>query len=564
MLFRKSALAVVAFLFLLISGCTMRNAVHTYTDTEVISHLKEHIGTLASDQFEGRETGTNGEALSSAYISQQFKKIGLKAMGTKKFLQPFNFNEGANFGEANQLYVNDDKYKFEEDFYPLPYSGNKIVTGYIARVGYGIYAPSLETDDYKTKINITKKIFVIETSDPDSGNVHTRFGDYDLRWRVDYAIARGAAAIIFINSDGTGENPPMDFTRKITPTSVPVIFAKGKAAEVLKSGLVKNCTVGTAIQPIQKTGNNVIGYLDNKAAFTVVIGAHYDHLGYGGSGSLYRGERAIHNGADDNASGTAALIEMARMLSGSKYKKHNYLFIAFSGEEKGLLGSNYFIKHPTIDKKKIAYMLNMDMVGRLDPKEKTLLIFGSGTSSLWKNALDSAAVDGIKISTKESGIGPSDHTSFYLDSIPVLHFFSGTHSDYHKPSDDEPLINYEGEMSIIKTMMKIIVYADNRGKLDFIKTKDESNTDAPRFKVTLGVVPDYAFEGEGMRIDGVSDNKPASKAGLLKGDVVIQLGDHEVKDMTSYMKALGKFNKGEKTQVKFKRGNATMESEITF
>jgi Zn-dependent M28 family amino/carboxypeptidase len=278
---------------------------------------------------------------------------------------------------------------------------------------------------------------------------------------------------------------------------------------------------------------------------------------------LYRGEPAIHNGADDNASGTAALLEIARRLKNSGDKNNNYLFIAFSGEEKGLLGSNYFIKHPTINLKRVNYMINMDMVGRLKPDEKTLIVGGTGTSPAWKTVLDTV-MNGIKIKQTESGVGPSDHTSFYLDSIPVLHFFSGTHSDYHKPSDDEALINYDGEVDIIKIILATIDKLNSSGKIAFNKTKDDSNEDAPRFKVTLGVIPDYAYEGEGMRIDGVSDGRPASKAGLQKGDVVIQLGEHPVTDMTSYMKALGKFSKGETTKVKVKRGNEVVEKDITF
>jgi C-terminal processing protease CtpA/Prc len=186
-----------------------------------------------------------------------------------------------------------------------------------------------------------------------------------------------------------------------------------------------------------------------------------------------------------------------------------------------------------------------------------------GTSPSWKTALDTV-MNGLKIKTTESGVGPSDHTSFYLDSIPVLHFFTGTHSDYHKPSDDEALINYDGEVSVMHVILEIIHRLNDTPKLAYVKTKDDSNEDAPRFKVTLGVIPDYAFEGEGMRIDGVTDGKPASKAGLLKGDVVIQLGENKVTDMMSYMKALGKFNKGETTKVKVKRGNETVERDITF
>jgi C-terminal processing protease CtpA/Prc len=205
----------------------------------------------------------------------------------------------------------------------------------------------------------------------------------------------------------------------------------------------------------------------------------------------------------------------------------------------------------------------MDMLGRLKTDEKTLIVNGTGTNERWKGILDSVKIEGIKIKETESGVGPSDHTSFYLQNIPVLHFFSGTHSDYHKPSDDEDKINYDGELSIVKMIESVVAKLDG-DKLAFIKTKDENNEDAPKFKVTLGVVPDYAFDGEGMRIDGVTDGRPASKAGLLPGDVVIQLGDNKVLDMMSYMKALGKFNKGETTKVKVKRGNDVVEKDITF
>ncbi len=554
-------IVALTFSFLILSCSTTKQL--PLTDDQLKASLKEHISALASDAFEGRETGSHGEQLASDYIVSKFKEIGLKPMGTKKFLQEFTFTEGADLGKSTQLYVNARSYELGKDFFPLQYSGNGIVTGYIARMGYGIYAPMLKYDDYNGKVNFAKKIFLLNASSPDGNNPHGKYGDYDLKQRVEYAKSRGAIGVIFINPDTAVDDPKADFMHKFTSSTIPVIFVTGNAAKILKDSVVTNCTVGVEIKKIEKTGHNVIGYLDNKASNTIVIGAHYDHLGFGGEGSLYRGERAIHNGADDNASGTAALIEIARRLKSSNDKKNNYLFIAFSGEEKGLLGSNYFVKHPTVDLKKVNYMINMDMVGRLKPDEKTLIVYGTGTSVKWNTVLDTIE-EGIKIKRTESGVGPSDHTSFYLDSIPVLHFFSGTHSDYHKPSDDEALINYEGEMSIIKIILRTVDKLNDAGKLAFVKTKDDSNEDAPRFKVTLGVIPDYAFEGEGMRIDGVSEGRPASKAGLLKGDVVIQLGEHAVTDMTSYMKALGKFSKGETTKVKVKRGNETVEKDITF
>lgn len=311
-----------------------------------------------------------------------------------------------------------------------------------------------------------------------------------------------------------------------------------------------------------ETGENVIGYIDNNAENTVVIGAHYDHLGMGGEGSLYREGDAIHNGADDNASGVAVMLHLADSLQKKESpKNNNYVFIAFSGEEEGLLGSNYFVKNPTIDTKKVTYMLNMDMVGRLN-SENTLAVYGLGTSPLLKQSVIANAGN-LKIAENESGVGPSDHTSFYLADIPVLHFFTGQHEDYHKPSDDTEKVNFEGMQIVSNYIFSIIKDLDNQSKLPFRKTKNESEV-VPDFKVTLGVVPDYLFSGKGMRIDGVSEEKPAQKAGLQKGDIVVKMGEFEVTDMMSYMKSLSKFEKGQTAIVTVDRGGTLKEVEVTF
>lgn len=313
----------------------------------------------------------------------------------------------------------------------------------------------------------------------------------------------------------------------------------------------------------ERTGRNVTGWIDNGAPTTVIIGAHYDHLGMGMPGtSLYVGDPAVHNGADDNASGVAALLYLADYLKNSGAKKNNYLFLAFSGEELGLYGSKKFVENPPIDLKKANYMLNMDMVGRLN-EEKVLAVNGAGTSPLWKETLDKIAIGGIKVKTTDSGIGPSDHTSFYLQDIPVLHFFTGQHADYHKPSDDSELINYEGLYDVSRFIARLVELLDDKGKIEFTKTKDEQQ-EAASFKVTLGVMPDYVFDGEGMRIDAVLDDRPAQKAGLEKGDVVIQLGEVKVKNIYDYMEGLSKFQKGEKTKVTVKRKNEIIEREVEF
>ncbi len=405
---------VILFGSLLTFGCNQMP-----TDIHLKEGLKKDVSYLAADELGGRAIGTEGEEKAAEYLAEQFKKIGLEAMGTEDFFQPFTVSKPTN------------------------------------------------------------------------------------------------------------------------PHEEAVIGTEGEGV----------------------TGRNVIGFIDNKSENTIVIGAHFDHLGMGGSGSLHRGDSAIHNGADDNASGTAALVTLARILKHEEHKS-NFMFIAFSGEENGLWGSNYFVKNPTIDLSQINYMINMDMVGRLND-EKTLAINGVGTSPSFVPALDLANEDGLKLVTSESGVGPSDHTSFYLQDLPVLHFFTGQHEEYHKPSDDSDLINYDGLLLVVKYIDRLVDQLEAEPKLAFTKTKD-SNGDSPRFTVSLGVVPDYLYDGKGMRIDGVSEDKPAQAAGLMKGDVVVQMGDSTIVDMMSYMRALSAFQKGDEATVGYERDGEKKEVKVVF
>ncbi|MCC6599629.1 MAG: M28 family peptidase [Crocinitomicaceae bacterium] len=316
---------------------------------------------------------------------------------------------------------------------------------------------------------------------------------------------------------------------------------------------------------IEITGRNVLGFIDFNAAQTIIIGAHFDHLGYGDENSLFHGGKAIHNGADDNASGVACLLELAKRISEKRidYDRNNYLFIAFSGEEKGLWGSNYFCKNPTVPLSGINYMLNMDMVGRLNT-EKSLAVNGVGTSPVWMEVLPGIHRDEITIVTTESGIGPSDHSSFYNSGIPALHFFTGQHGDYHKPSDDADKINYSGILSVTGFIDDLIRQLNSKGKLLFTKTKDEATPSVGDFKVTLGIMPDYLFSGSGLRIDGVRETRPAANAGMKQGDIIIKIGDYSVTDMSSYMSCLGKFEKGQKTMVVILREGKETPLEIIW
>lgn len=312
------------------------------------------------------------------------------------------------------------------------------------------------------------------------------------------------------------------------------------------------------MEGINVSGKNVIGFLDNDKEYTIVIGAHYDHLGLGVEGSLHDKVGVIHNGADDNASGVAILLDLVKNL---KETDQNFLFIAFSGEEKGLWGSNYFVKNATIDLDKVSMMINMDMVGMLD-SNKRLAVHGVGTSPSFVEVVNGVKGHDFKIKMDSSGTGPSDHTSFYNDSIPVLHFFTGQHKHYHKPSDDIENLNYNGMVEVRNFILKILIKLDNN-KLEFIKTKDRL-TKSKDFKVTLGVMPDYLYDGEGLKIDGVKEGRPADKAGIIQGDIIVELNGEKIESMHDYMDAISKDLKGKKVVAVVLRGEQRLRMEISF
>jgi hypothetical protein len=315
---------------------------------------------------------------------------------------------------------------------------------------------------------------------------------------------------------------------------------------------------------VQVSSQNVVGYLDNGAPYTIVIGAHFDHLGLGYDHNSLdpNPEGKIHNGADDNASGTAGVIELARYLVNNGIKEqHNFLFVCFTGEELGLYGSKKYVEKPTIDLAKVSFMVNMDMIGRLNP-ERRMMVGGVGTAPDFVPVLNNLKND-FSVKMDSAGIGPSDHTSFYLKNIPVLFFFTGQHSDYHKPSDDVEKINFPGEKAVIAFVARVVDALDKQPKLTFQETK-VNKEDTPSFKVTLGIMPDYTYEGTGVHVDGVTNGKPANKAGVEKGDVIVALGDNPVANLKDYMKALAKFKKGDSTNVKVKRNNEEKTFNLTF
>jgi aminopeptidase YwaD len=572
-------------LALLLAMAAMLSA-QSPADSLAIAHMRTDVRYLASDSLHGRETATPYEGMASDWIIAEMKEAGLTAKGDSAgFLQAFTFDGMPVRGAKNSTQVGRNQLKLGADFYPVSWSSSTTVFTRLAKCRYGILAPEKGRNDFED-VDVKDHAAAISIGSPDGIQPHSEWLDYhDLGRRIRDAIAQGANAVLLYNDDPTATDPDSTLNRKVRPCGVPVIFLTKQGFK--KLGLDgEPIVVSVDIDRPVLTGHNVAGFIDNGQPNIVVVGAHYDHLGMGIEGTLYRGEPAVHNGADDNASGVAALLQIARDLKTMPDAKSNdYLLLAFSGEELGLFGSNWWVKHPTVPLSELNYMINMDMVGRLDTSN-TLIINGVGTSPAWNMLrpdttaakMSSSRTSGkpahrdtgkpkgpepLKLKLTESGVGPSDHTSFYLKDIPVLHYFTGAHEDYHKPSDDEEKINYNGMVRVVRHIESLIVSLDDDGKLPFTKTAADTS-EVPSFKVTLGVVPDYAYSGEGMRIDGVTDGKPASKAGLKAGDVVVKLGENRITDMMSYMKGLGKFTKGEQTVVTVLRDGKEMKVNVTW
>jgi len=322
---------------------------------------------------------------------------------------------------------------------------------------------------------------------------------------------------------------------------------------------------GHTIDKKEITGKNIVAYLDNGADKTILIGAHYDHLGsnehHNSTDPNSAGE--IHNGADDNASGVAVLIELARSLANNdRTEKVNYIFACFSGEEDGLMGSKALAEY--ISKNiKLDLMINMDMLGRLND-ERSIIVSGVGTSPRFTDLVKSNTPTDFKLTMDSSGVGPTDHTSFYLQNYPVLSFFTGSHSDYHKPTDDADKLNYKGMEDIHAYIYKILEALENETSYPFEKTKVKSTKKIPKYKVTLGVMPDYADYGDGLHLDAVTEGRPADLAGLMEGDIVMKINDCEIKEVYSYMGCLATHQKGDTVIITYKRGNQVKTTNLTF
>jgi hypothetical protein len=313
----------------------------------------------------------------------------------------------------------------------------------------------------------------------------------------------------------------------------------------------------------KRLAKNVAGLLQGTgdSEEVIIIGAHYDHLGLGEFGSLSDSDSTIHNGADDNASGTAGLLELAEYFSEHR-PETDLLFLAFSGEEMGLLGSQYYVENPTVDLDNAIAMINMDMIGRMN--DDRLMIFGVATTEAWETILTEANTDSLDLDLVPDGTGTSDHTSFYYKDIPVLHYFTDTHADYHRPSDDAEWINAEGQARLLQHVARVIQRLDELDKEDlpFVEAPGEQRQSMTMSGPTLGVLPDYGFNGTGFRITGVSNGGPAERGGLEGGDIIIKIGEMEIEDIYSYMGVLNKLEKGTTVPVTVIRDGEELVFEV--
>jgi aminopeptidase YwaD len=523
-------------------------------DKEIIAELQSDIGYLSNDKLEGRRSGTPGEMLASDYIISGFTKTGIKPLGDSgTYLQRFEIYDGRDISQT-RFTINNTLLILNAEYFPLAFSASGKVEG--------SPAIALQESGSPWFYDLKEMVEAVQS------NPHFDMGKA-LREKTRLFAGKGASAVIFYNSSKTEDGIVFDPAEGIRAEKIPVLYVTKTGRKKYLKDISQSLDVEIDVEMEEKKrwGHNVIGFVDNNALYTVVIGAHYDHLGFGEDGnSLYRGtEKKIHPGADDNASGTAGLLELGRLLKKTKGLRTNYLFVAFSGEESGLIGSKYFTEHPPVPLSKISYMVNMDMIGRLNDSTHVLTIGGYGTSPEWSGLIGSTLNKKIFIlNADSSGTGPSDHTSFYLKNIPVLFFFTGIHPDYHKPTDMADKINYAGELQVIRLIYAITQKMDGANKPPFAKTRDKQFGVAPAFNVTLGIMPDYSFPGSGLRIDAISEGRPAEKAGLKTGDIIIRLGDYSVISLQTYMEALSKFNRGDQTTVEFLRGKDEMKAEVQF
>lgn len=561
----------------------------THQLTVTPSKPVDHIENLASEAMKGRYPGTRGDSLAAHYILNYFKNSGFDLL-YEDGLQRFPVITGIKTGLQNNLKIDNRPLVLSKDFQPFGFSGNNKVVAKVAFVGYGfnISEDSLKWDDYKD-VDVKDKWVLTFRMDPDLDNIQSPFALYGQdRYKTMIATEKGASGLLLVNpSDFDKEDiiEPLRTSQSYSSSAIPVIQITRKTANrILKTSgytvdslekiittnrLPRSFLIDTEIEgetelnPISINTQNVAAMVKgstNPSEF-IVIGAHYDHLGMGGpeSGSRWRDTIAIHPGADDNASGVAAMLKLASLVKENPLHR-SVVFVAFGAEEAGLLGSRFFAENPPVSAQSIKIMLNFDMVGRLDSL-KNLSVGGTGTATELNKMIDDASrLFDFNIRKNPEGTGPSDHASFYLRKIPVLFFTTGVHDQYHTPKDKSSLINYQGLDGVINYAWQIIGKLGNSNQtITFNEViSAQPNMSRRRLKATLGVIPDFSAQGKGVGIDGVRPGGPAHKAGLEKGDVIIAMDGNTIENIYDYMFRLAKHNSGDRITVDVVRNNETI------
>lgn len=559
--YMKKSFAFFGFLMLaLLMGAHAQD--FSFERDAVIDRLKADVLTLASDEFEGRESGTPGEAKTVEYIKQRMVEAGLEPLFSQNsFFQEFLFYSGVRFGQDNRFEVNGKSLKVNDDYQPLPLTFNGAVQGEFVSVGHGFLDLQNNIDPYKGLKKLKGKVFVMEYYLPVNIDKQTKLTQTEINQaRIATAIDKGAAAVIFVNTQANREDPSIRLPRRLEKEGIPVLYVKKHASKELTNPKSNRINLSVQLEEFNQQGINVGGYINNDAPLTVVIGAHHDHLGIRISNTGKQGTVDIYNGADDNASGVAGVLELARYLKLHGQRTYNYIFLTFAAEEVGLRGSAHFANSDAYDISKINYMFNLDMIGRSEEKKLTLI--GVGTSPEWEPLIQKKNNDMLVIRTSPGGVGGSDHSSFYVKDIPVLFFFTGTHEDYHKTTDTFEKINFDGMTDILQLARDMVLELEQMDRVAFTKTEQQPSRRRTA-GVTLGIMPDMGYDGNGLRIQKVMEGV-GKKYGMQDGDVVLKMGDQEVRDIETYTDALGKFKKGDKVVVLVKRGNEQVEVSIEF
>ncbi len=566
----------------------------------------EHIRFLASEELKGRGTGSPELEKAGRYLADQYKAMGLQPAFGKSYLQPFQVTTNAKLGSKNQFSdsLNKKKLRLEEDFVPFNFSSSGTITGEVVFAGYGITAKEYNYDDY-AGLDVTGKTVLVLRYEPQehdersvfAGRVYTRHAQLDAK--AINAKMHGAKAIILINNPVTHPNDREKlekFGRTAGPSEAgipylqlkpevvePWLKAAGKDLKQIVEGIDQDLKpqsfpipdslkVDFEIDLVResKTVHNVGAYLPGETDEYIVIGAHYDHLGLGEQFSMAPAMIGKpHYGADDNASGTAGTLELASYFKKGTKPQRGILFLNFTAEELGLLGSGYYVDHPSFPLEKCVAMLNLDMIGRM--KEQTILVGGVGTGASFQSLIDrtASAHSDLKIDVSDqSGVGSSDHTSFTAKSVPVLFFFTGLHLDYHRPTDTWDRIETKGALQLLGFVSDVATSILNGAERpQFIKVADPNphgggTVSGSGYGPSFGSLPDMAFSGKGVRFTDVREGSPAQKAGFQAGDVMIEFDEKKIDNLYDFTYALRAKSPGDTVVVKVLRNGETVTKNV--